>query len=114
MTTESICRTCGQLQGIEAYDNELWSLYSRIDDGRSNREALVYDGEWLNENVRDEDDFASVNLSMERDMHSRGLCVSCGRPNLSGIDPNSIMSEEDAQELADMYAEQAAERRAGC
>ena len=112
--SDAICHTCGQLQGIDEYDERLWDIYSRIDDGRSHREALTFDSEWLQENVIDDEDFQTVNYAMEKDMHGRGLCVTCGRPNLSGVNPDDILSEEDARDLADMYAEQAAERRAGC
>jgi hypothetical protein len=111
---DAICHTCGQLQGIKEYDERLWDIYSRIDDGRSHREALVYDSEWLQENVIDDEDYEAVTYAMEKDMHSRGLCTECGRPDLSNVNPDDILSEEDARDLADMYAEQAAERRAGC
>jgi glycosyltransferase involved in cell wall biosynthesis len=56
----------------------------------------------------------SVLESMERSMIARGLCGTCGRPDLRGVTPDQIMSEADAQDLAEMHAEQAAERRAGC
>lgn len=111
---EEICNGCGQLQGIEEYDAKLWNLYHRIDDGRSSREALVYTSDWLQENVIDDEDHAAVMHSMERDMSNRGLCTKCGRPNLRGVDPNKIMSEKDAKDMHDMWAEQAAEIRAGC
>jgi len=110
----SICTTCGQLQGISSYDEALWDLYDRLKDGRQHYEPLVYDSEWLQENVMDEDDHAAVMHSMERDMHNRGLCITCGRPNLSGKTEDDFLSEKDAREMAEMWAEQAAERRAGC
>jgi hypothetical protein len=109
-----VCNVCGQVEGIEQYDDALWDIYHRIDDGRSTYEPLVFTSDWLQENVVDEDDYNSVMHAMERDMHNRGLCTECGRPDLTGVDPSKIMSEEDAQEMHDMWAEQAAERRAGC
>lgn len=108
------CRTCGQLSGIDAYDDELWAIYERLPDGRQHYEPLVFDSGWLQENVFDEDDHAAVNLAMSRDMHNRGLCVSCGRPNMAGIDPATLLSEDEAQAMAESYAEQRAERRMGC
>jgi hypothetical protein len=108
-----ICTGCGQLQGIPAYDEKLWDIYNRIDDGRSTHEALVFDSEWLQENVQDEEDHAVVMHSMEKDMYNRGLCVKCGRPNLQGVDSSQILSTQDAIAMAEMWAEQAAERRAG-
>jgi len=111
--TNEFCFTCGVPFG-EAIDSQLWDIYNRIDDGRSHSEALSFDSEWLQENVIDDEDFQTVTYAMEKDMHSRGLCVTCGRPNLAGVNPENILSEEDARELAEMYAEQAAERRAGC
>lgn len=112
--SEEVCTGCGQLQGVEEYDDKLWDLYHRIDDGRSHREGMVFDSQWLQENIHDEEDEATLNHVMEKDMHNRGLCTKCGRPDLSGVDPAKILSQEDARELADMYAEQAAEMRAGC
>jgi hypothetical protein len=109
-----VCRGCGQVKGIEAYDNALWDLYHRIDDGRSTYEPLVYTGEEFEDSWDDEHEENYAMIAMERDMARRGLCTECGRPDLSGVDPKSIMSEEDAREMHDMWAEQAAERRAGC
>jgi hypothetical protein len=109
-----VCTTCGQLKGIKEYDESLWDIYSRIDDGRSHYEPLVFTSDWLQENVHDEEDHAAVMHAMEKDMHNRGLCVTCGRPDLRDINLDDIMSEEDARSMAGMWAEQAAERRAGC
>lgn len=108
------CTGCGQLVGIPQYDEELWSIYHRINDGRSTYEPLVFTSDWLQENVQDEEDHAAVMHAMDKDMHNRGLCGTCGRPDLSGVDPAKIMSEQDAFEMQEMWAEQAAERRAGC
>jgi hypothetical protein len=108
------CTGCGQLTGIEEYDNQLWDVYHRIDDGRSNREALVFYADDEHHDSDDEDGRSAMVLAMERNMHERGLCVTCGRPDLRGIREDQIMSEEDARELWEMHAEQAAERRAGC
>lgn len=116
MSDAPFCQGCDQLLGIPEYDARLWDLYHRIDDGRQHREPLVYTQDDLEEAgfYDSEEDRDSVMHSMERSMHERGLCVTCGRPSMAGIDPSRILSEEDAQDLADMYAEQAAERRAGC
>jgi hypothetical protein len=112
MTVEA-CHTCGQLKGIPAYDEALWDIYYRVRDGRSTYEPLVYDSEWLQENVMDEEDHAAVMHSMEKDMVNRGLCITCSRPDLSRVNPDDIMSEEDAKAMHEMWAEQAAERRMG-
>jgi len=109
-----VCRVCGQIKGIKEYDTALWDLYYRIDDGRSTREALVYSGEEFEDSWDDQYETNYAMVAMERDMHNRGLCTECGRPDLTNVDPKSIMSEEDAREMHDMWAEQAAERRAGC
>lgn len=108
-----VCSSCGQLYGIPEYDEKLWDLYHRIDDGRSSYEPLVFTGEWLQENVQDEEDHEAVMHAMEKDMHNRGLCPSCGRPDLSRVDPEKILSEEDAKAIHESWAEQAAERRMG-
>jgi hypothetical protein len=109
-----VCPGCGQVQEIRAYDEALWDIYSRIKDGRSMAEPLVYDSQWLQENVMDEEDEAAVMHSMEKDMRSRGLCIVCARPDLRGVSEDDILSEEDSKEIHEMWAEQAAERRAGC
>lgn len=108
-----ICSGCGQLKGIREYDDELWSIYHRIRDGRSTYEPLVFTGDWMEENVRDEEDFEAVKLAMERDMYNRGLCTECARPDLRNVHPDDVMSEEESQEIHEMWAEQAAERRMG-
>jgi hypothetical protein len=108
-----ICNRCGQLKGIPEYDEKLWDLYNRIDDGRSTWEPLVYTSDWVQENIHDEDDHDAMMLSMEKDMYYRGLCPGCARPNLTGVNLERIMTEEDAREMQDMWAEQAAERRMG-
>jgi hypothetical protein len=107
------CQNCGQLHD-EATTEKLWDIYHRIRDGRSSYEPLVFYSDWLQENVHDEDDVAAVNLAMEKDMHRRGLCIICGRPDLRRVTPDMVMTKEEAQEIWDMWAEQAAERRAGC
>lgn len=115
------CAGCGQLQGIEVYDQELWRLYYLLDDhGRKFIEPLVYtqsdfeDMGYSSMYDMDDDSIDAVKMSMEHNMAERGLCPACGRPDLSGTNPEDFLSEEDAKELADMYAEMAAERRAGC
>lgn len=111
------CKGCGQLEGVEEYDNMLWDLYSRAEmGGRQYIEPFVYTKNDLHELgfYDDEDTRDSVMTSMERNMMERGLCSACGRPDLRGVKEEDIMSVEDARELNDMYAEMAAERRAGC
>lgn len=106
------CETCGQFLDQDTTE-KLWDIYDRISDGRSQREALVYYPDGSSDGW-DEDDVEAMKLAMERDMHSRGLCTSCARPDLRGVKEEDVMSEEDARELHEMWAEQAAERRAGC
>lgn len=106
------CITCG-VPFDEASTGKLWDIYNRIDDGRSTWEPLVFDSEWIQENVMDEEDHEHMMYAMEKNMDERGLCTSCGRPNLAGVDPERIMSKEDAKEIHDMWAMEAAERRAG-
>jgi len=109
-----ICTGCGQVNGIREYDEKLWDIYHRIDDGRSTYEPLVFDSEWLQENIHDEEDHEVLMHTMEKDMHNRCLCTVCARPNLAGVDESKIMSEEDAREMHDMWAMEAMERRMGC
>lgn len=113
-----VCAGCGQIEGISEYDRNLWDIYHRLPElvGRSYIEPFVYTQDDLEEMgfYDDEDTRDSVMLSMERNMVERGLCGGCGRPNLQGRDMSELMSEEEAQQLHDMYAEQAAEIRAGC
>lgn len=109
-----VCSWCGQLEGIEAYDAELWSIYHRLDDGgRKYIEPIVFTGDDFYEMGGDEDAYEVMNITMEKNMVERGLCGECGRPDLRGITPDQIMSEEDAQDLHDMYAEMRAEQRMG-
>lgn len=114
------CAYCGQLQGIEEYDDLLWDLYNRLDDGGKRFiEPLVYtqsdfeDMGYHSMYDMDEDDIDAVKLSMEKNMKERGLCPECGRPDLRGYTEKDFLSEEDAREIADMYAEMQAERRMG-
>lgn len=109
------CVGCGQLQGIKDYDAELWRLYDLLDDGgRKFIEPLVYTQDDLYEaGYPDEESVEAIKLSMEYNMAERGLCPTCGRPNLTGKTAEDFLSEEDAKDLADMYAEMAAERRMG-
>lgn len=111
------CAGCGQLQGVKEYDQELWRLYHLLDDGGKRFiEPFVYTQDELEEAgyYDDEDTRNAYMLAMERNMAERGLCPVCGRPNLTGKTAEDFLSEEDAKDLADMYAEMAAERRAGC
>jgi hypothetical protein len=109
-----ICASCGQLQGIPEYDDKLWELHSRRKDGRQNIEGLVFDSEWLQENIMDEHDEEVLDLTMSRDMHNRGLCPTCGRPDLAGKTEEDFYSEQDALEMQDMWAQEVMERRMGC
>lgn len=108
------CPCCGQLQGIEEYDAALWNLYHRWDSGgRQYIEPLVYTSSDFEDMDMDEDSIDAVKISMERNMVERGLCGECGRPNLAGIPDEDFMTEEEARDMSDMYAEMAAERRMG-
>jgi len=114
------CRHCGTLN-TEEVRAQLWSLYDRLDDGgRKHIEPLVYtqsdfeDMGYHSMYDMDDESIDSVKLSMENNMAERGLCPSCGLPDLRGYTEKDFLSEEDARDLADMYAEMAAERRAGC
>jgi hypothetical protein len=112
-----VCIGCGQLNGVVEYDQKLWNLYYRIDDGRSQYEPLVFsqeDREEMGYDFHMDEGFDPMELAMDKNMAERGLCTVCARPNLNGIDESRILSEEDAREMADMYAEQQAEIRAGC
>ena len=113
-----VCSHCGQIEGIAEYDHELWDIYHRLPEkvSRSYIEPFAYTQDDLDEMGfwDDEDTHDSVMMSMERNMVERGLCGGCGRPNLSGVDMSELMTHKEAQQLHDMYAEQAAEIRAGC
>lgn len=111
-----ICKTCGQITGIKEYDRQLWDYHERRIDGRQNIEPLVYTQDDLDEQGFYDDDYMrdSVMASMERNMHERGLCTECRRPNLTGLQEEDFHSEEDLQELQEMWAIEASERRAGC
>jgi hypothetical protein len=106
------CPSCGVPNTIEI-EERLWDLYTRIRDGRSTYEPLVFTSDWIQENVQDEDDYEAIQLAMGRDMYDRGLCPVCGRPDLRGVKPEDIMDENEAREMSEMWAEQAAERRMG-
>lgn len=109
-----ICSHCGMIEGNALVNEQLWDTYDRISDGRSRYEPLVFTGDWMNENVHDEEDHDAVMLAMERDMLNRGLCPECARPDLRGVTDDMILSDEDYESFQDMWAEEAAERRAGC
>lgn len=112
--TPTVCTGCGQVQGVEEYDEALWEIYERIDDGRSTWEPLVYTQDDLDEaGYPDEDSVEAIKLSMEKNMGERGLCPACGRPDLSRIESNQIMDEETARDMHEMWSEQEAERRMG-
>jgi hypothetical protein len=109
-----ICRYCGQLKGVEEYDARLWDLHGRRKDEKQTYDGLVFTSDWLQENIVDEDDERVLDQVMSKDMASRGLCPECGRPNLSGKTEEDFYTEEEARDMHDMWAEQAAERRMGC
>jgi hypothetical protein len=113
MANEVVCPACGQLLGVEEYNSKLWELYYHLDiGGRQYIKPLVYiPGEDFD--PYDQDDFDAIMLAMEKNMVERGLCGECGRPNLAGKTAEDFLSEEDAKDLAAMYAEMAAERRMG-
>lgn len=111
---QEFCPTCG-VPNTPEVNATLYDIYYRIRDGRSTWEPLVYFQDDLQECgfYDDEEMHDSVMLSMERNMHERGLCITCGCPDLSGVTEDMIMTEEEAQDLHDMWQEQAAERRMG-
>src|SRR5215831_20542440 len=111
--TDSHCRICG-VPNTKEVNAELRDIYDRIRDGRSTYEPLVFTSDWLQENVYDEESHEATMLAMERDMVNRGLCPGCARPDLSRVDPDDIMTEEEAQDMHEYWAEVQAERRAGC
>src|SRR5215472_9171825 len=93
-----VCSSCGQLQTAENRQ-ALYDVYDRIRDGRSPYEPLVYTQSDLAEAnfYNDEEMHESVMLSMEKNMYERGLCPTCGYPDLRGVTEDMIMSEEDAR-----------------
>jgi hypothetical protein len=111
-----ICYACGQLTGIPEYDAQLWDLQERRKDGRQNIEPLVYTQDDLDEAGFYCDDYMrdSVMESMGRNMAERGLCSECGRPDLRAMQLDDFHSEEDIEEMQELWAQEAAERRAGC
>lgn len=120
--SDKVCDYCGQLEGVAEYDEKLWDIYYRLPSmaSRSHIEPLVYtqsdfeDMGYHSMYDMDEESIDAVKISMERNMVERGLCGGCGRPNLAGVDLSELMTEEEARDLHDMYAEMAAERRMGC
>jgi len=110
--SDLFCEVCGVPNTPET-NEALDDVYSRLRDGRSTYEPLVFTSDWLEENVMDEEDEDAVFFAMERNMSDRGLCVGCGRPDLSHVNPDDIMTEEEAKDLHEMWAEMAAERRMG-
>jgi hypothetical protein len=109
-----VCSNCGALQDNPEVAAKLRDLYSRLISGVQNYEPLVFTGDWMQENVFDEEDHQAVMGAMERDMHNRGLCPKCGLPDLRGKTEKDFHSEEDMKEMQEMWAIEAAERRAGC
>jgi hypothetical protein len=109
-----ICNGCGMIEGNKDVDAELWDTYHRISDGRATWEPLVYTMEEYQESYDDDGETNFAMLAMEQDMVRRGLCPTCGRPDLRNITEDQILSDEDLKEMQDMWAEEAAERRTGC
>lgn len=113
------CSYCGSIDTEENRDY-LFSLYHRLDDGgRKYIEPLVYtqsdfeDMGYHSMYDMDEESIDAVKLSMEKNMAERGLCPECGLPDLRGTTEEDFMSKEDADSLADMYAEMRTEQRMG-
>jgi hypothetical protein len=111
-----LCSHCGQLQNCEEYNSRLWDLHERRKDGRQNIEPLVYsqsdvedDPDWY-----DDRENSGPWLAMGRNMHERGLCPECGLPVLQGMKPDDFYDEDELQEMQDLWAMEAAERRMGC
>lgn len=117
-----VCSGCGQIEGISEYNVALWDAYHRLPEmvSRSHIEPLVYtqsdfeDMGYHSMYDMDDESVDAVKMSMENNMIERGLCPECGRPDLRGRNLDEMMTEEEARSLHDMYAEMAAERRAGC
>lgn len=109
------CATCG-IPNTHEVNVQLWDIYDRLDDDHRFIEPLVF----TQEDIEDDPDWyedresSGTWLAMERNMAERGLCVTCGRPDLRGVTHDMILSEEDARDKAKYYAEVAAERRMGC
>lgn len=112
--SEIVCVGCGQLKGVKEYDRQLWDLHERRKDHKQNIEGLVFDGEWMQNNIQDEYDEEILDQVMSKDMYNRGLCPECGRPNLQGMTEDDFYSEEDVKELQEMWQMEAMERRMGC
>lgn len=111
-----VCHVCGVPDTPET-NRALWDVYHRLDNGgRKYIAPFVYTQDELEEAgfYDDEETHDSYMYAMEKNMIERGLCGECGRPDLRGVTEDQILSEEDAQDMADMYAEMEAERRAGC
>jgi hypothetical protein len=113
------CSYCGSIDTPEIRKH-LFDLYYRLDDrGRKYIEPLVYtqsdfeDMGYHSMYDMDDESVDAVKMSMEKNMMERGLCPKCGLPDLRGYTEDDFMSEEDARDLAEMYAEMAAERRVG-
>jgi hypothetical protein len=109
---ETHCLSCG-VPNTPEVNRQLWDIYGRIIDGRSRAEPLVYTMEEYQDSWDDDGETNWATLAMEKDMYNRGLCPTCGRPDLSGVNPEDIMSEEDAKDMHEMWSEQEAERRMG-
>lgn len=113
------CGNCGTID-TEVNRRLLWDLYDRVrDGGRKYIEPLVYtqsdfeDMGYHSMYDMDEESIDAVKLSMENNMAERGLCPTCGLPDLRRYGEDDFMDEEEARDLAEMYAEMAAERRMG-
>lgn len=112
----SVCKCCGQLIGIPEYDDALWDLQARRKDEKQNNTPLVFssedlydDPDWL-----DDREHSGAWLAMERNMAERGLCTECGRPLLMGKTEDDFYTDEEYEGMCEMWAMEAAERRAGC
>lgn len=101
------CTNCGTPKGMPEYHAKLRDLYQLRKDGKQFIEPLVFfPGE--------DDDWESSVAAMDRNMFERGLCPGCGLPDLRGMTEDDFYSEDDAREMAELAAEEAAERRMGC
>jgi len=107
------CKTCGSVLTPET-NSARWEIYERLRDGRQSLEGLTFTSDWVQENVYDDESHENFIATMERDMYRRGLCVDCSLPDLRGITDDDIMSDEEAQEMHDLWAMERAERNAGC
>jgi hypothetical protein len=110
---QPFCPSCGVPNNPQT-NAELEDIYYRIRSPRSHIEPLSYTMDEYLDTYEPEFDDYTANWAMERNMAERGLCPTCGRPDLRGVTEDMLMDEDEAEELHEMYAMEEAERRMGC